>query len=269
MSGHEILLERLSWPEVRNVASGESSVVIPVGSIEQHGPHLPLLVDAAIARLVSEAAARKVCDQISVIVAPTLVYGLSEEHMGFPGTVTVCIKTFMDMAKEVVVSLTQHGFERFLFLNAHAGNIEALKLVARSVRKRHKCLVAVSSYWEIAYEGLLPLRRGRGGGPSHGGEEETSLMLYLQPDLVDMSTATPNPIRWRSPYLSGDNVRDPQVAYGRLRTDIAPQGHNGDPTLASSANGELLFGAIVDGVARFLLDFHTWRLDEMVNRQKG
>ncbi len=269
MSANEVLLERLSWPKVRNVAGGECSIVIPVGSIEQHGPHLPLLVDSAIARSVAEAAARKVCDRISVIVSPTLAYGLSEEHMGFPGTLSLCIKTFMDMAEEVVVSLKQHGFERFIFLNAHAGNIEALKLVARSLRKHHQCLVAVSSYWEVAFEGLLPLRGGRGGGPSHGGEEETSLMLYLHPDLVDMSSATANPIRWRSPYLSGDKVGGPQVAYGRLRTDIAPQGHNGDPTLASEANGELLFGAIVDGVARFLLDFHTWRLDEMTIPQSG
>ena len=95
---------------------------------------------------------------------------------------------------------------------------------------------------------------------NHGGEEETSLMLFLRPHLVNMRAAEANPLRWRSSYLSGSYVLEPPVAYGRLRSDIAPLGHNGDPTRASAERGKHMFEGIVEAIVRFLTEFHTWRL---------
>lgn len=265
MSAKTVMLDQLSWPEVRERLRARPIVVIPTGSIEQHGPHLPLQVDARIAAEVARAAAEKVQAHVPVLVAPVLSVGCSEEHLSFAGTLSFRPETFMAVAREVVLSLLHHGATRFFFLNAHAGNGEALQLVARTLRAERDALVAVASYWQIAREEMRACREGAGGGVNHAGEEETSLMLFFQKDLVNMSAARPNTLRWRSAYLSGDYAHDPAVAYGRKRGDIAPLGHNGDPTLASSEKGQRLFSAIVDAVARFLLDFNTWQLNEMVN----
>ena len=100
---------------------------------------------------------------------------------------------------------------------------------------------------------------------NHGGEEETSLMLFLRPDLVNMAVAEASPLRWRSSYLAGNYAQDPPVTFGRKRSDIAPMGHNGDPTLASSEKGRRLFEAIVEAVAHFVNEFHKWRLDQMTS----
>jgi creatinine amidohydrolase/Fe(II)-dependent formamide hydrolase-like protein len=105
---------------------------------------------------------------------------------------------------------------------------------------------------------------GSYGDRAHGGEEETSLMLFLRPHLVNMEAVEPNPLRWRSSYLAGSYVQDPPVVVGRKRSDTTPLGHNVDPTLASAERGKLLFEAVVDAVVRFVKNFRTWHLDQMV-----
>ena len=258
MVGERVLLQELTWPQVQELQRANPVVVIPAGSIEQHGPHLPLEVDSRIAKKLAEAAARKVQSEIPVIVTPVLSPGFSDEHMTFAGTLSLSPEAFMLIARELLLSLIEHKFNRFLFLNAHGGNEEALKLVAHTVRRQKDVLIAVSSYWQLAREEIQRLRQSPGSGINHGGEEETSLMLFLRPDLVNMELAKPNPLRWRSPYLS-----DAAVVVGRLRSDIAPAGHNGDPTMASAEKGKLLFEAIVEAVARFIRDFRDWRLDHL------
>lgn len=269
MSGERVLLQELSWPQVRELQRADPIVIIPAGSIEQHGPHLPLEVDSRIAKKLAEAVARKLQGEIAVIVTPVINPGFSGEHMTFPGTLSLTPDTFMLVAREILLSLFEHKFNRFLFLNAHGGNEEALKLVAHTVRQQKDVLVAVSSYWQLAREEIQALRKSPGSGINHGGEEETSLMLFLQPDLVNMEVAKPNPLRWRSPYLSGTSTHDAAVVVGRRRSDIAPAGHNGDPTMASAEKGKLLFEAIVEAIAHFVRDFREWRLDHLTLGDRG
>ena len=134
MSSETILLEELSWPEVRTLVARKPIVIIPTGSIEQHGPHLPLEVDSCIAKELARAAATRIVMKVPVVVSPVLSVGFSAEHMTFAGTLSLNPSTLMIVAKEIVLSLIHPGFERFVFLNGHAGNEEALKLVARMLR---------------------------------------------------------------------------------------------------------------------------------------
>lgn len=269
MHVESVLLQELSWPQVRELQRTDPIVIIPAGSIEQHGPHLPLEVDSRIAKKLAEAVARKLQGEIAVIVTPVLSPGFSGEHMTFPGTLSLSPDAFMLVARQILLNLIEHKFYRFLFLNAHGGNEEPLKLVAHTVRQQKDALIAVSSYWQLAREEIRALRESPGAGINHGGEEETSLMLFLRPDLVNMEIAKENPLRWRSPYLSASYAHDAAVVVGRKRSDIAPAGHNGDPTRASTEKGKLLFEAIVEAVARFIRDFREWRLDHLTLGDRG
>jgi creatinine amidohydrolase len=265
MLSEKVLLQELSWPEVRDLQAAKPVIIIPTGAIEQHGPHLPLEVDSRIAEKLAEAAARKVRPNFPILVTPVVSVGASGEHMSFPGTLSLSTDAFMVVARQILGCLIQHGFDHFFFLNGHGGNEEALKLVARTVREEHEVIITASSYWQLAREEIRSVRESPGGGMNHGGEEETSLMLFLRPDLVNMAVAEANPLRWRSSYLAGNYAQDPPVAFGRKRSDIAPMGHNGDPTLASSEKGRRLFDAIVEAVAHFVKEFHKWRLDQMTS----
>lgn len=262
MNGRQFVLEEMKWMQVREAASRRPIVIIPTGSIEQHGPHLPLQVDSLIASELARATAASVQEHLSVLVAPTLSFGCSEEHMDFAGTLSLSPQTFITVAVETIVSLMQHGFDRFFFLDAHAGNMDALRLIVRILRSEKKVLAAAGAYWDIAREAMLSLPGGT-VAINHGGEVETSLMLHLRSDLVDMAAAAPNPLRWRTKYLAGGKGVGPSVSYGRMRRDIAPLGANGDPTLASAEKGRMLFDVIVQALGCFLADFQTWELTRM------
>jgi creatinine amidohydrolase len=263
MSSERVLLQEMKWPEIRDLVPLKPIVIIPTGSIEQHGPHLPLEVDSRIAKELAYASAQTLHKELPVVVAPGLDIGFSSEHLSFPGTLSLDAETFMRVASQVVVNLIGHGFERFLFLNGHGGNEEALRLVARTLREKHEVLIAATSYWQLAREEIKALRQSPGSGINHGGEEETALMLHLRPQLVDMSLATAGTMRWCSSYLAGSYDQEAQVAYGRKRTDIAPLGHGGDPSVATAEEGKKMFEAIVQAIVQFVREFHTWRIEEM------
>jgi len=263
MSSERIFLQEMKWPEIRELIPSKPIVIIPTGSVEQHGPHLPLEVDSRIARELAFASAQILRKELSIVVAPGLEIGFSGEHLDFPGTLSLDAETFMHVASQILINLIGHGFEKFLFLNGHGGNEEALRLVARSMREKHEVLIAATSYWQLAREQIKALRRSPGGGINHGGEEETALMLHLRPQLVDMNAATAGTMRWCSSYLVGSYDQEPQVAYGRKRADIAPLGHGGDPTMATADQGKKMFEAIVEAIVRFTREFQTWRLGEM------
>jgi creatinine amidohydrolase len=263
MSSEGVLLQEMKWPDVRELISKKPIVIIPTGSIEQHGPHLPLEVDSRIAKELAFASAQILRKEIPVAVAPGLDIGFSGEHLSFPGTLSLDAETFMHVASQVVVTLIGHGFEKFLFLNGHGGNEEALRLVVRTLREKHEVLIAATSYWQLAREEIKALRQSPGSGINHGGEEETALMLHLRPQLVDMTAASAGTLRWCSSYLAGSYDQEAQVAYGRKRADIAPLGHGGDPTVATAEEGKRMFEAIVEAIVRFVREFHTWRLGQM------
>jgi len=177
MSAEKVLLQEMKWPEVKELICAKPTVIIPTGSIEQHGPHLPLEVDSRIAKELAFASAQILRPEIPVVVAPGLDIGFSGEHLSFAGTLSLEAETFMRVASQVVLNLIGHGFEKFLFLNGHGGNEEALRLVARTLREKHEVLIAATSYWQLGREAIKALRQSPGSGINHGGEEETALML--------------------------------------------------------------------------------------------
>ncbi len=189
-----LLLEEMTWPEVEEaIASGTTTVVVAVGAVEQHGPHLPLLVDAARGDRLALEVARRLGD---AVVAPTIRVGCSEHHMGFPGTISLRRHTLEALCLDYAVSLARHGFRRICFVPSHGGNFGPLAEMLEDLRAAvapacsvdaYTDLVGFMAFWEAAVGEHEPELTGRVGG--HADIAETAEMLCIRPDLVRVDRA--------------------------------------------------------------------------------
>ena len=226
-------LSELSWPEVPT----GSVLVVPVGSCEQHGPHLPLDVDTRIAQFLADALAEHLGD--GAVVAPPVTVGASGEHAGFPGTLSVGNEVMASVVVELVRSAlpvpgSAEPFAGVVLVNGHGGNIAALGSATGLLVSEGRAV--------LAWHPQVP------GGDSHAGRTETSILLHLEPSCVRMDRAEPGATtRWRD--------LAPEVMAGGLR-DVAPNGVLGDPTTATAEEGAQVFR---DLVAALVADVAAWR----------
>jgi creatinine amidohydrolase len=175
-------LPHMTWKEVEEALTRTDMVIIPVGSIEQHGKHLPLCTDIYAVIETSKLIAQ----QAEVLVAPAVFVGLSEHHLGFPGSLTLTPATFEAVVFEVAQSLMHHGFNKIMIYNGHGGNTTSVVNVVQKINQTTSATAVFLN--EIQ---LPPEENPEPTVPydSHAGEGETSTMLYLAPSLVDMSQA--------------------------------------------------------------------------------
>jgi mycofactocin system creatininase family protein len=226
-------LTELAWPEV----PAGSLLVVPVGSCEQHGPHLPLDVDTRVAGFLADALAASLGR--SAVVAPPVAVGASGEHAGFPGTLSVGNEVMAAVVVELVRSAlpapgSAEPFAGVVLVNGHGGNVAALAHATDLLQSEGRAV--------LVWHPQVP------GGDSHAGRTETSLLLHLDPGCVRMDRAEPGATtRWRD--------LAPEVMAGGLR-DVAPNGVLGDPTAASAEEGARVFG---DLVAALVADVVAWR----------
>ncbi|HON79357.1 MAG TPA: creatininase family protein [Spirochaetota bacterium] len=186
-----LLLQEMTWPDVKAYLQRCDMVIIPLGSIEQHGPHLPLGTDTYEAYEMSKLISAKT----GVVVAKVLSVGYSESHMGFPGTITITQETMERVLKETVESLIRHGFRRILFFNYHGGNnLTQTRLVAHINRTTPATAVAIGIGGPIP--GDVPPGTYEKNFDWHAGVGETSLMMHLKPNLVRK-----------------DNIRNPDIHF--------------------------------------------------------
>lgn len=166
----------------------ETVAVLPIGAIEQHGPHLPVWVDSCVNMLLLDRALEALPESSSVLALPLQAVGKSNEHSAFPGTLSLSSKTLIAMLIELGESVHRAGIRRLILLNSHGGQPQVMDIVARELRIRCGMLVVNVGWFGMGVpEGLFSASECRHG--IHGGEIETSLMLHLRPDLVNMSRA--------------------------------------------------------------------------------
>lgn len=216
------------WPEVADGAP----VLVPLGSTEQHGPHLPLSTDTVIARAVAERAADLLPGK--PLVAPVVPYGASGEHADFPGTVSLGHESLQALLVEMVRSLALWS-GRIVFVNGHGGNAPTLATACERLRREGH---------DVAWTACeVP------GGDAHAGGTETSLMLHLAPELVLMERAVSGdrrPLRVILPQLRSQGVRA-----------VSPSGVLGDPGGASAAEGRRILDEMASDVARRTAAWHV------------
>ena len=238
-------LEERSGPATATLLGPDSVVVLPVGAVEHHGPHLPLVTDALIAGAVAEAAVeRAAADGVDAWLLPTLTYTKSDEHAWASGTMWLGWETLMATLVDLGRSVATTPARRLLLLNGHGGNTALLGVALRELRRRFGLLTFA------APAGIQRAGRGVDGEPDehgfgiHAGFGETSLVLHLRPDLVDMTLAA----RSVPEHLAGLRhlgFHSTPAQFGWTSDDLDPSGVIGDPTGATAEHGALLFEASV------------------------
>jgi creatinine amidohydrolase len=239
-----VLWMDLTAEELRAKAATDAIVVLPVASIEQHGPHLPVGVDTILCSGVCKAAAER-ADDVDVVVAPTLWCGMAEHHMAFGGTFTFDIPTYRAVLLSFLKSIERHGFHRVLIVNGHGGNIAALTAFLPDFARETSLHVAATTYFMLAETALGPLLEDQ-KGVQHACEVETSMMMVLAPGSV------------REPRLSeafGALDRAPRrqvVSRHRSFREMTETGVVGDARRATAAKGQACLDACADALAGLL-----------------
>ncbi len=225
-----------TWTDVEGF-SRDAVVLIPTGSLEQHGPHLPLFTDTLIVTAVAEEVARRLPEQ--VLLTPTLWLGASGHHLNFPGSLSASFEGYGQAIRCVVESLIPHGFHRFFVLNGHGGNSEPNGVAMRTLKASYPDLTfGHSSYYSYVAEACAKILEGPLKEMAHGCEAETSLILYLRPDLV------------RKDRVGVDGLRAQPPIKGLIHhfDQMTEQGSYGYSSLGSESKGEQIFEAAVSEI---------------------
>lgn len=244
----------LTWPEVAALPA-DTVAVLPLGAIEQHGPHLPLSTDYVTATSIA-AAAVEVAD-VPVVLLPALAYTKSDEHHVFPGSIWLSWDTLMATLVDIGRSLQVSGITRLLFVNGHGGNSALGQVANRELRRRF----GLRTFF--AHPGVPVDQGGSGSAASelgmgvHGGHGETSLMLHLRPELVKMDLAVP---RVPAVLTEFEHIGfGKRVSFGWTSDDFGPDGHIGDPTGATAEDGKRFFEGAVPLLAEVIGEAHRFR----------
>lgn len=254
-----VRLSSVAWAaktrtEIRETGTVNGSVVIvPIGSIEQHGHHLPVATDTLLADAVAHTGAERVPDDVQLLVTPPVWSGFSPHHSSLGGTITLELENLLVLLENVADSALENGFDGICFVNGHGGNASLVDNAVSTVGKSHPDVeVTGLTYFQLAESFVDDIRESDVGGMAHGGEFETSLMLHLHPELVEMEDADAEYLD--EPYERG--TRDLLIG-GALSTyrpfeEYSESGAIGDPSLASAEKGAELFDRLTDELADVL-----------------
>lgn len=238
-------LSTLRAPEFPSALTKESIIVLPLGAIEQHGPHLPLNTDFVVADEVSRSAVNTVGEETQAWLLPTLPFTKSNEHAWSAGTMWLSASTLMAVLDDIARSVASTPAKKLLFVNGHGGNSALTAMMNREIRLKWGLQTFLAHPHMPADQGGSSAASELGMGV-HGGMDETSVMLHLRPDLVDMSLAVR---RVPDKLAENQHVRfGGRVAFGWLSNDFFPEGHIGDPTGASAEVGKGMFESAVSSL---------------------
>jgi creatinine amidohydrolase len=228
----------LSVRDFRALDTERAIAVLPIAAIEQHGPHLPVGVDAQIMEGCLERVLARLPDDLLALFLPVQSVGVSPEHSAFPGTLSLSHASAARMLVEIAEGVARAGLRKIVLLNSHGGNSPLISQVALELRTRFNLLAVACSWSRFGYpDGLFPESELRYG--VHGGEIETSLMLAFRPDLVDMTHArnfsnAAEEFERDFTWLRSDRP----IGFGWMTQDLSPSGAMGDASRASAAKGE-------------------------------
>ncbi len=250
-------LGRMSWKEVAEILPQNPVVLIPIGTVEQHGPHLPVNAD----NMVADFVARRAAEATGAYLAPAINYGYSALFHDFPGTISIRPETLTAVLRDVCEALLDQGFRRFIFVNNHGGNQASCEQVARELKAKHGLVIGNIYPWNLGYALMRDTYEDPALVYGHGGEPETSAMMGMFPDdvVTDLMAG-------RDPNTSGpfkprrDNLIEipGQSVGGTVFLDYSenfPNGSSGDPSPATAERGQVWIERVVGFAIAFVKHF--------------
>lgn len=252
-------LGELTWTEV--AAHTAKVVVVPIGSLEQHGHHLPMLTDSLICAEIVRRAEAELKDR--AVFLPLLWLGASDHHRAFPGTVSLSVDTYTRVLVDLVDSLIGAGFRRILLLNAHGGNIGPAQAALYELNLRHyrdkpDLWLTQASWFDIARKQVAALDGVAQPGVLHACEWETSAILRTHPVLVRAEAIQSVRTEFPSDFYSPDHSGETRLYVAKTIDQLTPVGALGRPELASAEKGEAILATAAAEVVKFIREFAGW-----------
>jgi len=233
-----------------------NTVLIPIGSTEVEGPHLPMGLDSIVALEV----AKRISEVSEVMVAPLISLTYSDWHMGFPGTLTVKIDTLTRVLRELCRSLIEHGLNKIIFINAHVGNDPSILDVGVELLRNSSARVANVNLWSMVNEMAKNIPELNEKKFLHAGEIMTSLVMAIRPDLVDMEKAKKEYVKSKIEAFTqkgsfGIEYKGLTTRIFHISNEVCKWGVMGDPSAASAEKGELIMQKWIDYFKDYIIEF--------------
>lgn len=240
------LFAELSGPAVSTTLTDRSILIVPIGAIEHHGPHLPLITDALMAEAAASAAVSAGVEAgLDLWQLPTLSVGKSDEHYWAPGTLWLSASTLMSVLEDIGRSVANTPATKIVFMNGHGGNIALLQVANRQLRRMFGLQTFTMPALRIAAGTGADGEPDEFGQGIHGGYAETSAIMHLRPDLVDESLFARNVPEYMADFEQiGFNAKP--VSFGWISDDFGPSGVIGDPTGANAEAGKRGFDTSIE-----------------------
>lgn len=266
----KIYYDELTWVEINEAVLAKKVLLLPIGSTEQHGYHLPLDVDNFLARSVCIAAAKRLPRQ--TLVMPTIPYGYNEHALDFPGTIHVTYEHFIEYCLDVCKSVAHAGFERIIIIDGHGSNEHLCEFIARRATLETDAMVASTIWTNLAIKVFEEVRESGFGGAAHACELETSAYLYLEPSRVQMDKAEDHyggaAGKQGSKFLSVDLTKGwGPMKLIRWTSSATPNGVSGAPTLSTAEKGRAIIEGAADNLAEFIGEFLELSKGERVDHR--
>jgi len=247
-----------SSPMIEQHLEKQSLILLPIGTTEEHGPHLPVDTDARIAEAYGQRLAGALAPEIPVLLMDTIRYGYSMKIVKqWAGTVVVRSRVLMDYVFDICRSVFDMGFGKLAVLDCHGHHNGPLRVINRELYDTCEKAIAIISPARLSREAYNAVRKSEQGGSIHAGEWETSLLLHLCPELVDMDNATDeDTMRYHSEFIAGDNfMGNQQVSWSTWDIQPSKSGVYGTPTVATAETGKVIMDAAVENGMRFLKEY--------------
>lgn len=252
--GKSLLLQNMTWEEVADAVKETQTILIPIGSTENGGPHLPLSNETEVAFEI----ARRAGLALGSFVAPPIYFGVSEQHMDFPGTISIKNQTLVNLLLDICESFQRHGLRNMILVNGHSGNAPALQMVASELRQSKGVIAAVAQWFTMIPGGEIKKIVER---VYHAGEAETSIMLAVNKDAVRPGKLVSELPEIKSKFLGFDfYASGPKAIFPYQIKEVTNSGVIGDATKASLAKGEQLLQLAVKYLVELVRDIESGKL---------
>ncbi len=251
----------MTWQEIETYLKRTDTAILPCGSIEQHGPHLPVDVDYHDARYLAHRVA-EACSEPRPLVLPTVPYGVSYHHEDFKGTISVTNDALSRFVYDVGMSLAQNGIKKIIILNGHGDNAPTLSYAAQMINRDAGIFVCVDT-GETSDIDMYDLIQTP--NDIHAGEIETSTTLAIRPHMVQMDKAVNETLRFSTNYLDYDSDRG--VSWFVRTRKISQSGVIGDATQATAEKGEKMWEIMIQHLLKFIETIKATPLEELYQRK--